>query len=157
GVIGLVPCAAGGTSTSKWQRGQFLYNQLVERSNAALQDGGCIRAMLWYQGERDANDTSSAGSYGARLRQFFSDIRLDLGSTLLPIVQVALATTAGRYVDTVRRVPFEIDLLNVVCVDTYDLEVKNNDRIHLSTSAQVQLDGMFADAVLFSTLDVCFI
>ncbi|GFQ06336.1 probable carbohydrate esterase at4g34215 [Phtheirospermum japonicum] len=92
GVIGLVSCAVGGTSISQWQRGQFLYNQLVERANAALQDGGCIRAMLWYQGESDANDTSSAGSYGARLRQFFSDIRLDLDSALLPIVQVCTYT-----------------------------------------------------------------
>ncbi|GFQ06337.1 probable carbohydrate esterase at4g34215 [Phtheirospermum japonicum] len=113
--------------------------------------------MLWYQGESDANDTASAGSYGARLRQFFYDIRLSLDSPLLPIVQVALAPTAGRYVDTVRMAQFEIDLPNVVCVDAYGLEVKKNDRIHLSTSAQVQLGGMFADAILFSTLDFCFI
>ncbi|GMP99436.1 hypothetical protein CsSME_00046906 [Camellia sinensis var. sinensis] len=51
GVVGLVPCAIGGTKISEWGRGTHLYNQLVSRASAALQDSGSIQALLWYQGE----------------------------------------------------------------------------------------------------------
>ncbi|KAL0458202.1 UNVERIFIED_CONTAM: putative carbohydrate esterase [Sesamum latifolium] len=49
GEIGLVPCAIGGTQISEWRRGGPLYEQLLSRAHAALQGGGIIRAILWYQ------------------------------------------------------------------------------------------------------------
>ncbi|KAL6518578.1 hypothetical protein OROGR_019080 [Orobanche gracilis] len=152
GVIGLVPCAVGGTSISQWQRGGFLYDRLLMRANAALQDGGTIRAMLWYQGESDSNDTTSAEMYGTRLEQFFCDLWLDLASPLLPIVQVAVTSTAGRYVDIVRKAQLEMDLPNIFCIDANGLEVNRNDELHLTTSAQVQLGRMFADVILYCTI-----
>ncbi|KAL6552138.1 hypothetical protein OROGR_008292 [Orobanche gracilis] len=153
GVIGLVPCAVGGTSISQWQRGGFLYDQLLKRANAALQDGGPIRAMLWYQGESDSNDTMSAETYGNSLKQFFCDLRLDLASPLLPIVQVAVTSRAGRYVDIVRKAQLEMDLPNIFCIDADGLEVNRNDELHLTTSAQVQLGRMFADVILYCTMN----
>ncbi|CAA3003366.1 Hypothetical predicted protein [Olea europaea subsp. europaea] len=54
GVIRFVPCASGG------KRGSHLYNQLLKRANEALQDGGKIRAILWYKGEGDSLDEISA-------------------------------------------------------------------------------------------------
>nr|GMD79330.1 probable carbohydrate esterase At4g34215 [Ipomoea batatas] len=54
GVIGLVPCAIGGTSITQWSRGAPLYNKTLERAAAALRDGGKIQALLWYQGELEA-------------------------------------------------------------------------------------------------------
>ncbi|KAL6583052.1 hypothetical protein OROMI_005130 [Orobanche minor] len=154
GVIGLVPCAVGGTSIAQWQRGGFLYDQLLKRANAALQDGGPIRAMLWYQGESDSNDTTSAETYRTSLKQFFCDLRLDLASPLLPIVQVAVTSTAGRYVDIVRKAQLEMDLPNIFCIDANGLEVNRNDELHLTTSAQVQLGRMFADVILYCIMNL---
>jgi hypothetical protein len=88
GVIGLVPCAIGGTSISEWGKGTLYYKQLVRRAQAALQDGGTIQALLWYQGESDTVTKEGADSYKAKLETFFLDVREDLKSPILPIIQV---------------------------------------------------------------------
>ncbi|CAL5349287.1 unnamed protein product [Camellia sinensis] len=91
GVVGLVPCAIGGTKISEWARGTYLYNQLVSRASAALQDGGgSIQAVLWYQGESDTVNPDDAALYKGRLERFFMDLRADLQSPLLPIVQTSM-------------------------------------------------------------------
>lgn len=87
GVIGLVPCAIGGTNISQWQKGEFLYEQLVKRSQFAKQSG-VYRAMLWYQGESDTEDQQDAELYKDNLNRFFNDLRFDLKTPKLPIIQV---------------------------------------------------------------------
>ncbi|XP_022865938.1 probable carbohydrate esterase At4g34215 [Olea europaea var. sylvestris] len=147
GVIGLVPCAFGGSSIEQWKRGSKLYNRLIKRAEAALLDGGQIRALLWYQGENDTINKSDAELYKMRSEEFFIDIRTDLASPTLPIVQVALASALGPYIDIVRKAQLGIDLPNVTCVDAKGLELME-DGVHLKTSAQVCLGKMLADAFL---------
>ncbi|KAI3465311.1 hypothetical protein Pfo_021974 [Paulownia fortunei] len=89
GAIGLVPCAIGGTNISEWRRGSSLYNQLLMRAQAALHGGGgLIRAILWYQGESDTKSHEDAKLYKRRLEKFFTDVRSDLLSPVLPVIQV---------------------------------------------------------------------
>jgi hypothetical protein len=88
GIIGLVPCAIGGTKISEWERGTFLYKQMMRRVQASLQNGGTIQALLWYQGESDTERQEDAKSYKAKLDKFFLDVRDDLQSPMLPIIQV---------------------------------------------------------------------
>ena len=88
GVVGLVPCAIGGTNISEWERGKVLYNQMMRRVKASLRDGGSVQALLWYQGESDTVSLSDAQSYQTRLHKFFLDVRDDLQSPLLPVIQV---------------------------------------------------------------------
>ncbi|XP_052188549.1 probable carbohydrate esterase At4g34215 [Diospyros lotus] len=147
GVVGLVPCAVGGTKISQWARGSNLYNQLVRRAAAAAQGGGAIQALLWYQGESDTVNEEDARLYKSRLQQFFMDLRADLQSPLLPIIQVALASGQGRYVEEVREGQMGIDLANVRYVDGKGLELEA-DHVHLSTAAQVRLGQMLAHAFL---------
>lgn len=90
GVVGLVPCAIGGTKIREWQRGTFLYDQLTRRAQAALLNGGRLRAVLWYQGESDCDDKTDAEIYKERLKRFFLDIVADLQSPGIPILQVWL-------------------------------------------------------------------
>ncbi|XAR61927.1 hypothetical protein NMG60_11016481 [Bertholletia excelsa] len=147
GVIGLVPCAIGGTNISQWVRGSFLYNQTVQRAAAAVQSGGMIRAVLWYQGESDAENWEDADHYKGRLEKFFTDLRCDLGSPLLPIIQVALAS-GGPYTEKVREAQLEIKMENVRTVDGKGLALEPPELLHLTTPAQVQLGEMMADAFL---------
>ncbi|GMP81416.1 hypothetical protein CsSME_00036138 [Camellia sinensis var. sinensis] len=148
GVVGLVPCAIGGTKISEWARGTYLYNQLVSRASAALQDGGgSIQAVLWYQGESDTVNPDDAALYKGRLERFFMDLRADLQSPLLPIIQVALASGQGPYIEKVREAQLGIDLANVKCVDAKGLQLEP-DHLHLTTQAQVQLGEMLANAFL---------
>lgn len=90
GTVGLVPCAVGGSKITDWARGSWLYNRMVQRARKARQGGGKIRALLWYQGESDTVDVGDAHAYGTRIAQFVKDVRQDLKSPNLPIIQVCL-------------------------------------------------------------------
>lgn len=63
------------------------------------------------------------------------------------MVQVALASGQGPYVETVRKAQLGTKLRKVKCVDAKGLPLLE-DKLHLSTPAQVQLGHMLADAFL---------
>lgn len=63
------------------------------------------------------------------------------------VLQVALASGEGPYVEKVREAQKGITLPNVIWVDAKGLPL-NPDRLHLTTRAQVQLGKMLADAYL---------
>ncbi|XP_070047939.1 probable carbohydrate esterase At4g34215 isoform X1 [Nicotiana tomentosiformis] len=147
GVIGLVPCAVGSTNISQWSKGSFNYNQMLNRTETALQGGGTVRALLWYQGESDTLEFEDAKLYNSRLLKFFTDMRNDLHAPFLPIIQVALATTLGHYKEIIREAQLGIHLRNVKTVDANGLKV-GPDFVHLSTPAEVQLGQMLANAFL---------
>ncbi|OIV97653.1 hypothetical protein TanjilG_12410 [Lupinus angustifolius] len=149
GVVGLVPCAIGGTNISQWEKGKVLYKHMMKRVKASLNDGGSIRGFLWYQGESDTVNLNDAQSYQTRIHKFFIDVRNDLQSPLLPIIQVALASGQGPYKDIVRQAQQSIDLLNLRTVDALGLPLEP-DGLHLTTQAQVNLGQMMADSFLQS-------
>lgn len=146
GIVGLVPCAVGATNISEWSRGTYLYTQLVRRAKASLQHGGKIRALLWYQGESDSKSPEYAKSYKGKLEKFILDLRTDLRSPMLPVIQVALAS-GGPFIKIVREAQLGVDLPNVTCVDAMGLPLEP-DGIHLTTPAQVRLGKRLASAFL---------
>ncbi|XP_009613538.1 probable carbohydrate esterase At4g34215 [Nicotiana tomentosiformis] len=147
GVIGLVPCAVGATNISQWSQGSFFYNQMLNRTQAALQCGETLRALLWYQGESDTRNLDDAELYKSRLQKFFTDVRDDLHAPSLLIIQVALATTLGPYKEIIREAQLGIDLPNVKTVDANGLKT-GPDYVHLSSPSEVQLGQMLANAFL---------
>ncbi|KAJ6399989.1 hypothetical protein OIU84_015614 [Salix udensis] len=88
GVVGLVPCAAGGTKIRKWARGTRLYRQLVSRAGESVKDGGAIRAILWYQGESDTVTKEDADAYRGNMETLITNLRTDLNEPSLPVIQV---------------------------------------------------------------------
>ncbi|KAH6781541.1 hypothetical protein C2S51_006834 [Perilla frutescens var. frutescens] len=115
GVIGLVPCAAGGTGIIQWSRGSCHYNRMLRR----------VRG----RGETDAEDNQNADLYKTRLERFFTDLRSDLLSPLLPIIQVALASGGEPSLrDKVRKAQLSTSLPNVKCVDAAGSELIGVDR-----------------------------
>ncbi|XP_074369764.1 putative carbohydrate esterase At4g34215 [Apium graveolens] len=150
-LLGLVPCAIGGTNISQWARGSQLYDQLVRRAGAALRDGGTLRAMLWYQGESDTDTLANAESYKDRFETFITNLRQDLVFPMLPVIQVALDSGPGPYVEEVREAQLGSKLPNVWCIDAKGLQLQA-DGLHLSSPAQVQLGKMLADAFLHGVL-----
>ncbi|PWA58309.1 acetylesterase [Artemisia annua] len=148
GVVGLVPCAIGGTNINEWVRGGVLYNQMMGRIRVAVKDGGIIRGLLWYQGESDTLTVEDARAYNRRLHNFFVDVRADLHIPHLPIVQVALASISGPYTDMVREAQLGMKLVNLKTVDAMGLSVQEPERLHLTTPAQVSLGNMLTNAFL---------
>ncbi|KAI3762998.1 hypothetical protein L1987_53443 [Smallanthus sonchifolius] len=149
GVVGLVPCAVGGTNISEWARGGELYTGLIRRAQAALKGGGTIRGLLWYQGESDTVRREDAESYKTRLQSFFLHVQADLLLPVLPIIQVALASGEGQYIETVREAQLGMDLVNLRTVDAKGLSLEP-DGLHLTTPSQVSLGKMLADTFLQS-------
>ncbi|WCJ35487.1 hypothetical protein M5689_016742 [Euphorbia peplus] len=149
GVVGLVPCAVGGTKIRQWGRGMKLYEELVRRANASVRFGGRIRGVLWCQGESDTVRIEDAESYRGKMERFISDLRFDLKLPSLPVIQVAIGAGEGKYVEMVRRAQLGIKLPNVKCIDARGLSLKN-DHLHLTTTSQVKLGCMFAHAFLSS-------
>lgn len=93
GVIGLVPCAVGGTSITEWAPGGYLYKEMIKRTKVAMRcGGGKIRALLWYQGESDTKTLEDAKMYKVRLERFFRHVRHDLELPNLPVIQVTEKT-----------------------------------------------------------------
>ncbi|PIA27104.1 hypothetical protein AQUCO_08300064v1 [Aquilegia coerulea] len=147
GVVRLVPCAIGGTKLSQWGRGTQHYNDLVSRAKVSLREGGVIRALLWYQGESDTTSSMEANSYKGKMEKFIQDLRSDLRLPSLPIIQVALASGEGPFVDKVREAQRRINLPNVTYVNAKGLPL-NRDHLHLTTQSQVRLGQMMARAFL---------
>ncbi|CAN8327441.1 unnamed protein product [Cochlearia groenlandica] len=145
-VIGLVPCASGGTAIKEWARGEHLYETMVKRTEESRKRGGEIKAMLWYQGESDVSNIHDAESYGSNMDRLIKNLRHDLNLPSLPIIQVAIAS-GGGYIDKVREAQLGLKLSNVVCVDAKGLQLKP-DNLHLTTEAQVQLGLSLAQAYL---------
>ncbi|CAN0922369.1 Probable carbohydrate esterase At4g34215 [Linum grandiflorum] len=134
-VVGLVPCAMGGTGIRRWRKGRRLYRRMVGRTRAAARDGGKIRGLLWYQGESDTVRREDGEGYKWRLEKLISDLRSDLRIPTLPLLLVALASGEGRFIEEVRQAQLGIKLANVKCVDAKGLGLKT-DHLHLTTSSQ---------------------
>ncbi|KAE9586828.1 hypothetical protein Lal_00004792 [Lupinus albus] len=147
GVVGLVPCAIGGTNIREWERGKLIYNHMMKRVKASLNDGGSVQALLWYQGESDTVNLNDAQSYKRRVHKFFLDVRNDLQYPLLPIIQVALASGQGSYINIVRQAQWDIVLQNLRTVDAMGLPLEPMG-LHLTTQAQVKLGQMMADSFI---------
>lgn len=148
-VVGLVPCAVGGTAIKEWERGSYLYENMVKRAKESIKDGcGEIKAMLWYQGESDTSK-DAAELYKGNMERLIRNVRSDLQLPSLPIIQVAIISGDGSYVETVREVQLGLQVENAVCVDAKGLQLKD-DNLHLTTEAHVHLGKMLADAYLES-------
>ncbi|KAF9621934.1 hypothetical protein IFM89_029154 [Coptis chinensis] len=147
GLVGLVPCAIGGTKIREWTRGTGHYNDLVARANASLKEGGLIQALLWYQGESDTVKREDAYSYKGKMEKFIQDLRADLHSLSLPVIQVALASGEGPFVEVVREAQRGINLPNVTYVNAKGLNLKE-DNLHLTTTSQVRLGQMLGHSFL---------
>ncbi len=154
-MIGLVPCAVGGTPLSRWQKGADLYEQALKRIRAA-QKAGIVRGVLWHQGENDALDLQQAESYGRRLAEMVNDLRQDTGNSQLPFVAGTLgdflSDDAAGNPSHWRTVNAQLLLLpgltaGTAIVDASGLKPKS-DGVHFDTPSLRTLGERYATAML---------
>lgn len=151
-IIGLVPCAVGGTSLKRWLKGADLYEQAVSRGKLAVQVG-VIKGVLWHQGESNA-EKGNPERYEAQLTKMLGDLRADLGLPNLPIVvgQLGefLAFKPERFVnaDAIRAAIKHVSetVPNVGFVDSSGLDHKG-DMLHFSTDSAKELGRRYAKAM----------
>lgn len=86
-LIGLVPCARGGSSMAQWQRGSTFYQDCIKKLPAT---GGVMSGLLWWQGETDADNPLTAATWGDHFTAVVADFRADTGDPNLPVVYVQI-------------------------------------------------------------------
>lgn len=90
-VVGLVPCAVGGSPIATWEPGGYHgstkthpWDDAIERINEA-QKSGTLKAILWHQGESDSK-APLASAYEKKLHALIARFRKELDSATLPFV-----------------------------------------------------------------------
>lgn len=101
-LIGLVPCAVGGTSIDKWAPGvedqktrTHPYDDAVARIRQAMETG-VVKGVIWHQGEGDSNP-ASASVYLQKLETLIGQVRTLVGNPNLPFVAGQLARYREGY------------------------------------------------------------
>lgn len=102
--VAFIPCPLGGTSITQWTpQGQShfdhqtLYGSMVDRVLQAAPNG--VRAVLWWQGETDMQNSMSSNTYYADLTLLATNINTDLNTILMPctVAQGSAFTTNQWY------------------------------------------------------------
>jgi hypothetical protein len=82
----IIPCgrAGSGFKNKRWNRGDFYYQDAVERTQFVLSGfrNNRLVAVLWHQGEDDVSNLN----YQQNLDQFINDFRFDLGAADVPFI-----------------------------------------------------------------------
>jgi hypothetical protein len=154
-VIGLVPCAVGGTPLRRWQKGGDLYSNAVERARSAMKHG-TLAGVLWHQGESEAGSLTNASTYGTRLAGMIQSLRDDLGTPNLPVVAGQLgeflydrgqgkSPYARKVNEELARLPQQVP--RTACVSSSGLKHKG-DNLHFDAESQRELGHRYAAAML---------
>lgn len=151
---GLIACAHGGTSMEQWSpelkdmSGRSLYSALLRRCHY---NGSFIKGVLWYQGENDADETSSKRYY-ERTVGLIKALREDLKYPKLSFVMVQLSRRCGmddyskpwNYVQHQQYLIGQ-EIEHVSVIPSIDLEL--DDFIHLDAKSQHRLGKRCAQAL----------
>ena len=155
-LVALVPCAVGGTSLDRWEKGADLYENAVRRARLAVAESAPVpvrlAGVLWLQGEADVQNSST---YMERLTRMIHDLRMDLNRPQLPFI----AATLGGFGKGSLRVPLNEILLtlpqhslNSFCVDARDLTGHIGDNTHYDTESANEIGRRMAGAY-FNLID----
>ena len=150
----LIPTAIGGSSISQWlgdslYRGVKLMSNFISKVEIAKQYG-TIKAVLWHQGESDAN-TRNIPLYKDRLTTLFTKFRNTVGNNNLPILLGELASFSKnpeqfKSVNQSIHDYAEQDKKSAFIV-TGDLKHKG-DSLHFNSAGQRKMGERFAKAYL---------
>ena len=150
----MVPTAVGGSSVEQWlnddeHRGVRLLSNFRSKSKLVA-DLGVIKAVLWHQGESNANP-DKLPTYGTKLDSLFGIFREAVGIDTLPILLGELPAFPKNYDNrqAVNKIIYgyaEMDDWAKV-IYTQDLDHKG-DSTHFNAAGQRIMGERFADAYL---------
>lgn len=135
--VSFIPSAKGGTRITDWlpganhQNRATLYGSMVYR---ALQVGG-VKAILWWQGEADAQDGMSQATYNSNLDSLANAIQADLGVKLMPC-KLQNITAADETAINAAIAEAWGDNANVLTGPDLS-DIATDDTLHLQTDAKL--------------------
>lgn len=158
--IGLIPCAVGGTSISKWSpnvfdsgTGFYPYDNAIERAKIALKSG-TLKGILWHQGEGDSNDKAYPHykeRFETLLRNLATELEFDLDSMPIVIGELGIFFTeripANKGVE-MNKILNEIaqEHSTIECVSSKEL-IHKGDNIHFDAQSARELGKRYAQAM----------
>jgi hypothetical protein len=153
-VIGLIPCAVGGSPISVWEAAKYYeptktypFDEAIRRTKFA-QQSGTLKGILWQQGESDS-DSTNAKIYDIALVKLVKNFRKVLKIKKLPFVA---GTIAPFYVSTHPYAKWVNDAIEILprkvkrtaFVNAKDLTHKG-DGVHLDSASARRLGRRFAE------------
>ncbi len=156
-VIGLIPCARGGTWIDLWKKKEgklSLYGSCLARARAASAMGS-LAGLLFMQGEADASNPAkyppnslAPQDWKNRFERFISDWRNDLGTPELPVVfaQIGSHTMPEEFPnwETVQTQQAQVQLPFTTMIKTDDLALM--DYVHFTAESYTIIGQRFAKA-----------
>lgn len=149
-VIGLIPCAAGGSGISIWledkfwsQTNSYPYNNMLLRTKLALKDG-MLKGILWHQGESDASDKETAALYKNRLKLLIQQLRTTFENPNLPFIAGELPSfneERNNINPILYELKNEIPYFDVVSGENFKAL---SDKIHLDAPSARELGKRYA-------------
>lgn len=151
--IGLVPCAVGGTSITRWQPGAYdeptgthPYDDAVGRIENAMRCG-VVKGMLWHQGESDSN-AADAFFYLRKLAELIGRIRKLTGQPDLPVV----AGELGQFKEVYKNINIQLQKLPVevphTALATSEGLVHKGDQTHFDGASADEYGRRYAAKML---------
>ncbi|KAI8093277.1 SGNH hydrolase-type esterase domain-containing protein [Halteromyces radiatus] len=172
--VGLVPCAHGGVDIQKWMKQQqdddnntsqtTLYGAMIDKIN--LVAGGQPKGILWYQGESDAVNWTSAQQYYDHFTLWLQQLQHDLPKdTLFIYAQIGHTAYIASSLDTKNKLDQGWSLVRQAQIDVFQQQEqrKNNtlltslvstidteldDFVHLSANASRKIGYRMANAAI---------
>lgn len=151
--VGLIQTSLGGSAIALWQKGQPLFENMLEAVSEATGSDNRVAGILWYQGCTDANE-KGASVYASEFSDFVSACRTELHDDVLPFYTVQLnKLTDGsgsadigwsKLRDIQRRAAREIPGVYI----TPSLDLGLCDGIHNSSASNVVLGERLAKLAL---------
>jgi hypothetical protein len=152
--IMIIPTAVGGSAVSQWL-GDSLYRNVKLLSNfkekvVIGRQHGEIKAILWHQGESDANERSIE-AYPSKIPQLLSTFRSIVENDSLPIFMGELGSYSNNndYWQMVNTAIHEYAATdqNVSVIGTQDL-IHKGDTVHFNSQGQREIGKRFAESYL---------
>ncbi len=157
-MVGLIPCAAGGSPISTWEPGGYHgqtkshpWDDAVKRAKWAMKEG-VLKGILWHQGESDSR-TGPAEVYEKKLHDLISRFRKELNAPEVPFMAGQMGQFAERpwsdakkLVDAAHRtLPDKVK--NTAFIPSDGLGHKG-DKVHFSAPAFRELGERYAKVYL---------
>jgi hypothetical protein len=152
-IIGLIPCAVGGSSISVWEPTKYYvptqchpYDDAIERTKTAM-NKGTLKGILWQQGESDS-DSAKSIIYAIKLETLIKSFRKEFKIKYIPFVVGKIAdfyTVNHPYANVVNKGIEGIpqNLKNTAIVSSANLMHKG-DETHFDSQSARELGKRFA-------------
>lgn len=141
----LIVNARGGTSVNKFLKGtdDGYYETILNRTRNALQKNKNLRlrAILWHQGESDADNPDN---YLEHVHTMVNSFRTDLNMPNLPFV----AGELGEWNPNYKMIDKKMEMIPTTIKNAYLVSskgLKNRDEYHFNTSSYKELGKRYAE------------